>query len=106
MIELEASQFITPMKVWEGIGSGTQKTERRDNSEASLFSDIFQNVVGQVYDMQQDVENKQYLLATGQLDDVHTLPIAEMKANLSVDILIGLRNKALEAYNDLMKINM
>lgn len=106
MIEAGNSQFITPIQVWEGIGTGTQKAEKRDNSEATLFSDIFHSVVNQVYETEQDKENKQYLLATGQLDDVHTLPIAEAKASLSLDVLIGLRNKALESYNELMKISM
>lgn len=106
MMELEAAQFITPMQPWEGIGSSTKKTTGQDNSEATLFSDIFKNVVGQVYETQQDVENKQYLLSTGQLDDVHTLPIAEAKAGLAVDVLIGLRNKTLESYNELMKMSM
>ena len=102
-MEFEAVQFITPMTPWEKVGNGTQE---QGNSEASLFGNIFQNVVSQVYSAQADVENKQYLLSTGQLDDVHRLPIAEAKAALSVDILISLRNKALESYNELMKINL
>ena len=52
------------------------------------------------------MENKQYLLSTGQLDDAHTLPIAEAKAELSLDILITLRDKAVESYNELMKMNV
>ena len=52
------------------------------------------------------MEHKQYLLSTGQLDDAHTLPIAEAKASLSVDVLITLRNKTLEAYNELIKMNV
>ena len=52
------------------------------------------------------MEIKQYLLATGQLDDAHALPIAEAKAGLSLDVLIGLRNKTLEAYNELIKISI
>lgn len=52
------------------------------------------------------MENKQYLLSTGQLDDAHSLPIAEAKAALSVDLLISLRNKALESYNELIKISV
>ncbi len=102
-MEFEAVQFITPMRPWEMVGNGTQDQE---NGEASLFGSIFQNVIDQVYTTQAEVENKQYLLATGQLDDIHSLPIAEAKAALSVDILISLRNKALESYNELMKINM
>ena len=55
---------------------------------------------------QLDVENKQYLLATGQLSDAHSLPIAEAKAQISLDLLVSLRNKALDSYNELMKMNM
>ena len=102
-MEFEAVQFINPMASWEKV---TGNAGEQGNSESSLFGSIFQNVIDQVYTAQADVENKQYLLATGQLDDVHSLPIAEVKAALSVDILIALRNKALESYNELMKINL
>ena len=102
---MEFDAFIAPMRAWETIGNSTER-ETQGNSEATLFSDIFRNVVDQVYTTAKDVENKQYLLSTGQLDDVHSLPIAEAKATLSLDILISLRNKALESYNELMKINM
>ncbi|MCI8465792.1 MAG: flagellar hook-basal body complex protein FliE [Lachnospiraceae bacterium] len=106
-MEFEGTQFITPMTAWEKIGNAnTQQKAVRSDDEVELFSDVFHNVINQVYTTQADVENKQYLLSTGQLDNVHTLPIAEAKASLSVDILISLRNKALEAYNDLMKINI
>ncbi|MCI8402949.1 MAG: flagellar hook-basal body complex protein FliE [Lachnospiraceae bacterium] len=105
-MDFETVQFITPIAPWERIGNDTKSGEAAGNSEASLFSDIFHNVVNQVYTAHQDAENKQYLLSTGQLDDVHSLPIAEAKASLSVDILISLRNKALESYNELMKLNL
>ena len=52
------------------------------------------------------MEEKQYLLMTGQLDDAHSLPIAETKAEFTLDVLLTLRNKTLEAYNDLIKINI
>ena len=49
---------------------------------------------------------KQYLLSTGQLDDPHTVPIAGAELQLSVDLLVQMRNKALEAYNSLISISM
>lgn len=71
-----------------------------------MFKDVFKNTIDQVKKTQADVEHKQYLLATGQLDDVHTLPIAEAKAGLAMDVMITLRNKTLESYNELIKINV
>lgn len=107
-IKMEGAAFITPMMPWNSIG-GIQEEVRQTtvvNAEASLFKDVFKNTIDQVRETQADVENKQYLLATGQLDDAHALPIAEAKASLSLDVLIGLRNKALESYNELIKISV
>ena len=108
------TEFITPMSAWGNIGNignagdvaGSQRTKGQPNDQLSLFGDVFKNVVDQVRETQEDVELKQYLLATGQIDDVHTLPIAEAKAGLTVDVLITLRNRTLEAYNELIKINV
>ena len=52
------------------------------------------------------VEQKQYLLATGQLEDAHSLPIAQAKAELSLEVMISLRNKAMEAYNEILKMSV
>lgn len=99
--------FITPMKVWELPSDPVNINKREEpDKEAPMFRDIFNQVVGQVYETHMDVENKQYLLATGQLDDAHSLPIAEAKAALSLDVMISLRNKAIEAYNDLIKMSL
>lgn len=102
--------FITPMTIWGDIGSiGGQDTQignSQPGGQISFFADIFKTAVDQVKETQADVETKQYLLSTGQLDDAHTLPIAEAKAGLTVDVLLTLRNKTLEAYNELIKINV
>lgn len=104
-MEMQSIQPITPIKPWNSPEdlSGAKKEE---NQELSLFGNIFKNAISQVYETATDVEEKQYLLSTGQLDDAHTLPIAEAKASLSLNVLIGLRNKAVEAYNEFMKMNV
>lgn len=100
--------FIQPIKEWNPIGDITGLEGQREGSESGskLFKEVLGNAINQVTETQKDVEQKQYLLATGQLDDVHTLPIAEAKAALSVDVLISLRNKTMEAYNELMKLSV
>lgn len=106
-IVMEGVSFITPMQLWN-IGGDLSQTQDMPtiNAEASLFKDVFRNTINQVKETQADVEYKQYLLSTGQLNDAHTLPIAEAKASLSLDVLITLRNKSLEAYNELIKMNL
>lgn len=102
--------FITPIVRWGDIGNigsaDSRENKARSNDQMALLGDVFKTVIGQVKEAQADVETKQYLLSTGQLDDAHTLPIAEAKAGLTVDVLLTLRNKTLEAYNELIKINV
>jgi len=52
------------------------------------------------------VANAEYLLTTGQLDNPAYATIAIAKAELSVSMLAQLRTKALDAYNELMRISM
>ena len=104
---MEVTSFITPMQLWN-IGTDLNESNNiaAANAESSLFKSVFKNAIDQVKETQADVEHKQYLLMTGQLDDAHTLPIAEAKAGLTLDVLITLRNKTLEAYNELIKMNV
>jgi len=104
---MDAATFITPIKVWEPVaGLPSDREKQTKNQEASLFKDIFSNVVEQVYATERDADQKKYLLAAGKLDDAHSLPIAQAKAALSIDILVTMRNKVLESYNELMKMNV
>ena len=48
----------------------------------------------------------EYLMATGQLDNPALLTIATTKAELAVDLLVQLRSKVMDAYSELMRINL
>ena len=105
------SAFITPMKPWNT--TGVKSLSNSDNKADSVtgsgelpFSDVFKNAADQVKTTQAEVENQQYLLATGQLEDAHTLPIAESKAQISLDLMISLRNKAMESYKEIMQMQI
>ena len=96
--------FIVPIKKWDfGIENG--KNDKK-NIETPGFKASIENVIDSVRTSQREVEEKQYLLATGNLENLHELPIAEAKAALSVDMMISLRNKALDSYNELMRMNI
>ena len=108
---MDGAAFIVPMTPWGPIGVNGNLDQVQQNApaasgEVSLFKSVFKDTVGRVKETQADVENKQYLLMTGQLDDAHTLPIAEAKAGIALDVLITLRNKTMESYNELIKINV
>ena len=48
----------------------------------------------------------EYLMSTGQLDNPALLTIASSKAQLSVELLVQLRNKVMDAYSELIRISL
>lgn len=101
-MEIASMQQIQPLRLSmdQPLDTNTQQ------SVVTPFQDIFQGVVNDVVSSEQELAQSQYLLATGQIDDAHTVPAAAAKAQLSVDLMIQLRNKAIESYNELMRISL
>lgn len=100
--------FIEPM-----IGFGRISETKDDffkqieqEEKGSAFRDIFFSAVNDVKETETDLAEKEYLFSTGQLEDPHTLTIASTKAQTSVDMLVTLRNKALDAYQEIMRMNI
>lgn len=98
--------FIMPIQVADSIGSLNQAQKTNQAEGSNLFKDIFQNAVDNVKEAEANHEQQMYLLATGQLEDGHTVTIAAAEAMLASDLLVQLRNKAVEAYNELMRITV
>lgn len=71
-----------------------------------MFADIFQSAIDSVKSTDAEKNKAEYLLATGQLDNPAELTIASTKAQLSVELLVQLRNKALDAYSEVMRLSL
>ncbi|MBS4959343.1 MAG: flagellar hook-basal body complex protein FliE [Clostridiales bacterium] len=99
--------FIEPMKGISEVSKG-QRTffETTEQKNTSVFKDIFTSAINEARDSEQRLAQAEYLLATGQISDPHTVTIASTKAQTSIDLLVNLRNKALDAYNELMRMNI
>ena len=83
------------------------KVEEKENvTPGDAFADIFGAAVEAVRQSDEEKSHAQYLLATGQLDNPAELQIAASKYEMSVSLMVQLRNKGLEAYNELMRISL
>ena len=71
----------------------------------SAFKSIFENAINDVRTTDDIKVKEQYLLATGQTENPHSVQIAASNAQLAVDMLVTLRSKALESYNEIMRIS-
>lgn len=101
------TSFITPINLWGSIeGLRESNSTSESQTSGSMFRGIFENAIQDVRDTESNLQTQQYLLATGQIDDPHTVQIAASEAQLSTSMLVQLRNRAYEAYNELMNIGV
>lgn len=100
--------FITPIQLMQiGENSSDNVAQKVKGQEGvSMFKSIFQSAIEDVVTTDQDLNQAEYLLTTGQLDNPATVTIAGAEATLAVNLLVQLRNRAQEAYTQLMNINV
>lgn len=72
----------------------------------SMFSSIFDSLVSQVNTTNSAFEGDMVKAAEGELDNPHQLTIDSTKAAIALQTVTSLRNSALEAYNDVMKMTV
>lgn len=101
--------FIEPMQTLgsiQGIENSRFFRPVEKTDKVSSFQSIFKEAIENVKETDDKVRQNSYLLATGQVDNLHNIMIDNVKAQMSVEMLVQLRNKALESYNELMRINL
>jgi flagellar hook-basal body complex protein FliE len=72
------------------------------NNNGNVFTNALQNVQGSLDNA--DTLAKQ--LATGELTDVHLYTAAATKAELAVQLTVAVRDRLLEAYQEIMRMQV
>lgn len=99
---------ITPVNginVASELASSIGSTENKDEFYIP-FKDILANAVDNVNATQRVAEQDILNVLSGQTDDLHTVIINSAKADLAFQTLVQLRNKALESYNEIMRMSL
>jgi flagellar hook-basal body complex protein FliE len=70
------------------------------------FSDIFGEALNKVNDLQIESQNITDSFLSGETDNIHNVMIAGSKANLALQMTIQVRNKVMDAYNEIMNMQI
>ena len=76
------------------------------NVAPSSFADVISRSIGTVEQANKSATNAAEQFLSGQNEDVHTVAIAEQKAELTTDLFLQVRNKAISAYQEIMKMQL
>jgi flagellar hook-basal body complex protein FliE len=76
------------------------------SSEHGSFADAIGAAMSQVESAQSSAKQAATDLLTGGLGDVHSVALATQKAELSLELFQQVRNKFVQAYQEIMKMPM
>lgn len=85
-----------------GTAAGINVTAK--SSEATPFSDLLTDSVGEVNSLQDQAATAVKGLMTGSGVDVHQAMIATEKASMAFELALAVRNKAVQAYQQVMSM--
>ncbi|MGL5756421.1 MAG: flagellar hook-basal body complex protein FliE [Paraclostridium sp.] len=81
------------------------KTTKSSESESS-FSNIIENALHKVNDKQVDANNKIEGLIKGDNVAMHDVMMAAQESQLSMQLMVEVRNKVYEAYQELNRVQL
>lgn len=100
-MNIQSMGGISPLWVDQSV-----ETADKQNKQPTLFADIFQSAIDNVKEADALKNDAQYRLATGQMDNPAESTIIATQWTTSVELLVQLRTRALDAYNELMRISL
>ena len=80
----------------------TSPTTPTTGTPATSFADSLSSVS----DLTNGTDKLAEQLATGQLTDIHQFTAAAAKAQLGVELTVAVRNRAVEAYQEIMRMQV
>ncbi|MFH2123579.1 MAG: flagellar hook-basal body complex protein FliE [Pseudomonadota bacterium] len=92
-------------------GAGAPLTLRpADTSAVSIakngFADIMKSTIDQVNQAQNSGDKAVEQLNTGNAESLHEVMLAVEEADISLKMLVQMRNKALSAYEEIMRMQL
>lgn len=87
----------------EGIKTDNQKSEAAD---APSFGEMLKAAVQNVNSLDKESDVQTAMLIAGQTSDLHQVMIAAEKASIATQMAVQVRNKAMEAYSEIMRMQV
>lgn len=73
---------------------------------ASAFSELFEQAVNRVNQYQQTADTAVQRFLTGEDEDLHRVAMATQKAEVSFELFLQMKNKAVQAYQEMMRLQV
>ena len=85
-----------------GLGAGAQPPVKP--ADGGAFGDMFAGFLKDVNGLQVKADQSIQKMVTGEVKDVHQVMLAVGEAKVAFNLLLEIRNKTMEAYQEVMRM--
>lgn len=87
-------------------GAGPVQKLETNKSQGSSFGDMLGSAIDRVNDLQLHADKAVQQLQTGQGGNLHQVMISMEEADLSMRLMVQMRNKVMDAYQEIMRMEV
>lgn len=99
------SSIVSPTEIYT-----SNKIPVKDSKESGAagadFGSMLSNAIAQTDNLQTVSQEGTQALLAGEVDDIAKVMVDGTKAELSLNMVIQVRNKVLDAYNEIMRMSL
>jgi flagellar hook-basal body complex protein FliE len=102
------SMRVAPIKSTDGFDLPMKASVMRagEGADAMPFSEVLRDSVKKVNDLQVNADNMSNRLALGEVEDISEVSIAVEKAELALRLMVQIRDKLLDAYQQIARMTV
>ena len=97
---------IGPISGIGQVAGAAASTPKSGSAGGTDFGGALENAVGKLDAMQQQADTAAQSLATGTATDVSSVVSEVERASLALQLAVQIRNKAVDAYNELFRMQV
>lgn len=103
-----ANRFLETGRMRDSKSLGIEETPSIGSSSdiGKSFADTLKDAVGSVNELQKASDKFAQNVATGKTDDVAGAMIAAERADIALRVMVQVRNKIIDAYQEVMKMQV
>lgn len=94
-------------KVTSDAGSSFFKPQVNPGEKGEAgFKDTLRSAIGEINELQQNAGKVTEQFVNGEISDLHTVMIEGEKARIGMELMLEIRNKLVEGYQEIMRMQL
>ncbi|KEI97115.1 flagellar hook-basal body protein FliE [Clostridium botulinum A2B7 92] len=104
---MRVNEFVPNIKVFDNFEKNfINKNEKTENTESVSFSEILKDKLDGVNAKQVKANNSTEAFIKGDEIDIHNVMLNAEEAKMSMELAVQVRNKLVEAYQELSRMQL